>query len=156
MRFSSKEDIEAPIEQVFDMLSEFEFFERSAIRRGVEVVRTDNHSAPAAGHSWHARFVLRGRTRDLDLNLVQYVRPTEMLFESDSSGIKGMFEVELLALSSKRTRLAVVLDLSPKTLSARLLIQSLRLAKSNLTKRFKLRVADFSKELEDRCQRRRA
>ena len=75
MKFSSKEDIEAPIDRMFDMLSEFELFERSAIRRGAEVQRRDNLSSPAVGISWDARFELRGKPRRARIVLAQYDRP---------------------------------------------------------------------------------
>ncbi|MFT4962345.1 MAG: hypothetical protein ACI92Z_003442 [Paracoccaceae bacterium] len=153
MQFSSKEDIEAPIEQVFAMLSEFETFERSAIRRGIEVIRTDSFPAPVAGDAWNARFKLRGKMRDLNLNLVTYEQPTGMRFEFDSQGLSGVMTLDLLALSQRRTRMEVSVDLIPKTLAARLLLQSLKLAKSNLTKRFKLNVADYAKNMEDRHNR---
>ena len=61
--------------------------------------------------------------------------------------------LDLVALSQQRTRMAIVLNLKPKTLSARLLIQSMKLAKANLTKRFKLKVAAYAKSLEDRHRR---
>ena len=43
--------------------------------------------------------------------------------------------------------------MSPKSLSARLLLQSLKLAKSNLTRRFKLRVTEFAEDVEDRYRK---
>lgn len=152
MQFASKEDIEAPIEEVFAMLSEFETFERSAIRRGIEVQRQDDAEAPQVGMRWHARFVLRGKPRELDLELVQYERPNAMRFAAVSQGIDAQMSLDLVPLSQRRTRMAVVLEIKPKTLSARLLVQSLKLAKTNLTKRFKLRVASYAKDLEDRHQ----
>ncbi|MBL4766761.1 MAG: SRPBCC family protein [Rhodobacteraceae bacterium] len=153
MQFSSQEDIEAPIEQVFAMLSEFESFERSAIRRGIEVIRTDHFPSPIAGCAWNARFRMRGKMRDLDLDLVTYEQPNVMRFESDSSGLAGVMTLDLLALSPRRTRMSVSIQLKPKTLAARLLVQSLKLAKSNLTKRFKLKVADYAKNMEERHSR---
>lgn len=150
MQFSSKEDIEAPIDAVFAMLSDFESFERSAIRRGIEVQRLNEVLPPRRGASWSARFTLRGRPRELTLRLDQYDRPTAMRFESESQGIDGTMMLDLLSLSQRRTRLSVVLELKPKTLAARLLMQSFKLAKATLTKRFKLKVAAFAKNLEDR------
>lgn len=153
MQFSSKEDIDAPISEVFAMLSEFEAYERSAIRRGIEVRRVDPSAPIAIGLAWDTRFTLRGKPRDVRLTLVGFEPPNSMRIEADSQGLDGTMTLDLLALSPRRTRMAVVLNLAPKTLSARLLVQSLKLAKSNLTKRFKLKVADHAKNLEDRYGR---
>lgn len=150
MQFSTKEDIEAPIEDVFKILSEFEAFERSAIRRGADVERITSFSPPQTGMKWNVSFSMRGKMRKLDVRLVDFSDPTSMRFDSTSDGLEGYLTLDLVALSSKRTRLSVVLNLKPRTLSARLLLQSLKLAKSNLTKRFKLKVADYAKGIEDR------
>ena len=47
----------------------------------------------------------------------------------------------------------VILDIKPLNLSARLLVQSLKLAKTSLTKKYKLRVAEFARTLEERQRR---
>jgi hypothetical protein len=153
MQFSSKEDIEAPADAVFAMLSEFERFERMAVRRGVEVERLQDPGAPAVGMAWHALFRLRGKPRDAQITLDFYEPPEAMRFVTRAKGVEGFLELELVALSPRRTRMAVILNLKPRTISGRLLIQSLKLTKANLTKRFKLKVADYAKGLEDRHHR---
>ncbi|MDF1717797.1 MAG: SRPBCC family protein [Antarcticimicrobium sp.] len=149
MQFSSKEDIDAPIEEVFAAVSDFDGFERSAIRRGIEVRREDEAAAVAPGMAWDAAFDLRGKRRNLRLVLARLAAPEEMQVESESTGLTGVMTVELVALSPQRTRMAIVLNLAPKTLSARLFLQSLKLAKTSLTKRFKLKVAEFAKSIEE-------
>jgi len=153
MNFSSNEDIEAPIGDVFAMLSEFEVYERSAIRRGIEVQRVGKHEGAMVGMAWDARFSLRGKKRDIKLSLTQFDAPNTMRFDSQSQGLGSVLTLDLMALSTGRTRLTVSLKLAPKALSARLLVQSLKLAKGNLTKRYKWKVAEYARALEERHSR---
>lgn len=150
MKFSTNEDIEAPIEAVFDMLSDFEHFERAALRRGAEVQRVDDMTVPGPGMTWDAVFELRGKRRELQLEMVTYDRPNEMVLESTSPGMLGQMSFELIALSRGRTRVKVELEVKPLNLSARLLVQSLKLAKKKLAQRYKLRIAEYAKGMEDR------
>ncbi|MAY86708.1 MAG: hypothetical protein CML02_08355 [Pseudooceanicola sp.] len=150
MEFDSKEDIEAPIEEVFAMLCEFDTFERLALRRGVEVVRKADVPGGGAGMAWAAQFDLRGKARSLDLELVRFDRPDRMEFDARSGGLDGKMVFTLVALSPRRTRLSADLTLIPRNLSARLLVQSLKLARANLTRKFKLGMANYAKSLEER------
>jgi len=76
-----------------------------------------------------------------------------LTIDSASDGLNASTEIELIALSQTRTRVLVSFDLRAKTLTARLLVQSLKLAKTKMTKRFNGRVLDFAEEIEDRYRR---
>ncbi|MDD9705844.1 MAG: SRPBCC family protein [Paracoccaceae bacterium] len=153
MKFSAKEDIEAPIEQVFALVSDFAALERAALRRGAEVQRTDSLHKPGVGMSWTAAFMARGRQRKLDIVMTTYEPPHAMRFDSVAQGLHSNMTVELVALSRGRTRLSVDLELKPKSISARLFVQSLKLARNTLNKKFHLRMADYASDLEDRARR---
>lgn len=153
MQFTTREDIEAPIDYVFGVLSDFEGFERQAMRRGAEVVRCDTLAAPGAGMRWEAAFPFRGKRREIEIELVEFARPGRMVFESRMTGMSGAMAVELLALSRGRTRLEMMIEMTPQSLPAKLLVQSMKLARGSLNKRYKVRVAEFAKTTEDRFQR---
>jgi len=150
MKFSTKEDVEAPIDAVFAMLCDFETFERAAMRRGAEVQRTDNKPVPGVGVGWRSAFNMRGKRRQVDIEMITFEKPSEMAFECTSQGLLTLMSIELVALSKNRIRIMITLDIKPLNLSARLLVQSLKLAKTSLTKKYKLRIAEFAKTLEDR------
>ncbi|HAR54496.1 MAG TPA: hypothetical protein DCS45_21865, partial [Roseovarius nubinhibens] len=132
MKFSSKEDVEAPIDFVFAQVSDFASLERSALRRGAEVQRVDDLTSAGAGMAWDAAFEFRGKRRQTRLELVEYDAPNAMNFLSTSQALTADVAVELVALSRKRTRLQMTIDLKPQNLSARLLVQSLKLARGSI------------------------
>ena len=148
MRFSTREDIEAPIERVFRAVTDFDGFERQALRRGAEVTRQDTMGKPGIGSEWHLRFKFRGKERELDAAVVKFDAPNGYVVNSRTGGLEGVVTLDLMALSAQRTRLQVAVDLKPQSLSARLLVQSLKFAKANLSKRFSNRVLRFAQDIE--------
>ena len=150
MKFSTREDVEAPIDAVFAMLCDFESFERAAMRRGADVRRVDRMDEPGVGMQWNAVFELRGKRRELQVEMVLFDQPNEMVLDSTSPGLASEMRFELIALSRSRTRVKVELEIKPQNLSARLLVQSLKLAKASLTKKYKLRVAGYASTMEER------
>ncbi|MCU0800701.1 MAG: SRPBCC family protein [Rhodobacteraceae bacterium] len=150
MKVASRHDIEAPPAFVFEALTDFDSWERSAMRRGAEVTRTDKMTAVAAGLAWQVRFRFRGKDRKLAVRLTSIDAPSRLGF-----GVNGMlFEttsvVDLMELGAKRTRMVVVSEAKPKTLAARLILQSLRLARARVQRRVDKRIGAIAREIEDR------
>lgn len=154
MRFTTREDIEAPIEAVFSAVSDFEAFERAALRRGAEVRRLGKHGRKGEGQGWLVNFRYRGRPRELASEIVRFEPPRVLTAFGGTGGIDGTLEVELTELAPRRTRMKLDLEMRPKTLGARFFLQSLRLAKTSLTNRFKKRIHKFARQLEERPQGR--
>jgi len=157
MEFTSQEDIEAPIDKVFAALSDFETMERQAMRRGVKVRR---HGAPAgvgtdpeASQRWTAGFKFRGREMEADIALLRILPPEALAFAGKAGGMETEMTIDLTALTPIRTRMNVQARLAPRTLSARLLVQSLKLAKARMTRKFSVRVAQFAKTIEGRARK---
>ncbi|MFY0692884.1 MAG: SRPBCC family protein [Paracoccaceae bacterium] len=153
MKFATREDIEAPIERVFAMLSEFETFERAALRRGADVTRDFEGDRLELGSAWNAKAKIRGKQRVLRVELTRFDPSTTMVFHVGSDGFEAEFLVDLVALSRNRTRMQIELDVRPRSLPARLLMQSAKLARNSLNRRFKTRVRTFAQDLEQRYKR---
>ncbi len=144
MRFTARQDIEAPIATVFAALSDFDRFERVALQRGAEVRRTGG----GAGLAWTVNFRYRGRPRKLDTVLETFDPPSALVSTGRIGGFEGILDVRLVALSPRRTRLTVDLDLRARSLAARLLMPSIRLARTSLGQRFRRRLEGFAREIE--------
>ncbi|MCI5110292.1 MAG: SRPBCC family protein [Marivita sp.] len=153
MQVTGTEDVAAPIEHVFEELTAFDALERQALRRGIDVRRQFRGGAPTLGEGWEAQFKFRGKDRTAKITLDAYDAPNMVQFGGASGGLETNTLIELVPLSPNRTRVSVVFKMFPKTLSARLLVQSFKLARSNINKRFKKRMSQFAREIEARVVR---
>ncbi|RYH02193.1 SRPBCC family protein [Salipiger sp. IMCC34102] len=152
MKFSAREDIDTRIDEVFAAVTDFERFERQIQGRGARITQR-TAGPPGPGTIWEVSFTFRGRARQLTAEVADMDRPNLLVIDLRSDGLSGEFRVELLPLSQAKTRMSASIDLAASTLSSRLLLQSLKLAKANLTNRFKKRVAAFAQSVEQGARR---
>ena len=155
MELTTREDIEAPIDEVFRAVSDFDGFERAILRRGAEVVRTDELAEPGIGMRWDASFDYRGKRRKGELELVSFEAPGRIAVSGKSSGLDVIMEVELVEMAPSRTRMDIRTRLAPVSVTGRLLLQPLKLARGALLKKYRQRIAGFAGRIEDRYERRR-
>ncbi len=153
MKLSSRQDIDAPAAFVFAALADFDAWERAAMRRGADVQRTENVNRDASGQSWLIKFAYRGKVRRIVLQQTAMQPPTSLQFAGNGASLDGVAAIDLMQLAPRRTRLSVTLDLRPRTIGARILMQSLRLAKARLNRRFSDRVVQICAEIESRYRK---
>ncbi len=150
MKVTSRHDIDAPAAFVFETLTDFDSWERSAMRRGADVVRTDRMTAVAAGLAWLVRFRFRGKERKLAVRLASIDAPARIGFAMEGALFDATSVIDLMELGPNRTRLVMVGEAKPKTLGARLMLQSLRLARARVQRQVDRRVAAIADEITDR------
>ncbi|MDF2141381.1 SRPBCC family protein [Paenirhodobacter sp. CAU 1674] len=152
MKFSSRADVAAPVAFVFDQLADFSSFEQAARGRKISLRRLDTLAVPGAGMSWDIGFMFRGKPRQLVADIRRFDRPELLEYAGVSSSFEAALALNMISLSSARTRLHVVLEMKPRTLGARLLIQSAKLGRGNLERKFTDRITRFGQALEARAR----
>jgi len=150
MKFSAQEDIAAPIGIVFDAVADIDRLENAARKRGAEVTRLDEMSDPGPGMRWDVGFEFHGARRDMMIEVTDYVPPQGVTLNAEVSGIAGVGILELTPVSADRTHLEVSVELRPKTIGARVLMQAIKLAKAKIAERIDSAIAHFARGLEER------
>ena len=149
MKLTTRQDIEAPLDVVYARLTDFDHFERMAMRRGAEVERTDSLKTPGPGMAWRLRFAYRGKPRKVMVRFTDGEPESHLEMGFESPSIEGMTRIELVALSARRTRLALVSEVRPKTLAARLVLQSMRLAKGRIQRKYDVAAGKLANMIEE-------
>ncbi|MBL3551607.1 SRPBCC family protein [Rhodovulum sulfidophilum] len=149
MILTCQEDISAPIERVFSRLTDFTRFERAIETRGGDVTRhAGPPDTPAPGMAWTIRLHFHGAHREIEAELTDYAPPSAMCLGAASSGLGAEGRIELAALAEGLTRLSVAIDLGPKTLGGRVLMQTLKLARGKLAEEMEAGLARFARRIE--------
>ncbi|MGQ0611041.1 MAG: SRPBCC family protein [Paracoccaceae bacterium] len=152
MKLSCKQDLDVPAAFVLAQITDFDGWERAAMRRGVEIERSAGPAAP--GLSWATSLRYRDRDRKVRIGLEQLSADGLVGFSIDSAPAGGTLDVEIVPMSSARSRLLIRIEIKPKTFAARLFVQSLRLARSRVERKLDQRAKALAKEIETRFRAR--
>lgn len=150
MKLKTHHDLEVSTSQLFMALSDTTRWERAALRRGVEVVRQDGGTGLVGGAKWHAKGSWRGKAREVDITLREVAPPHSMAFDFESGLFAGTAVIQLVDLSIRRTRVSLELELKPKTLAARILLQGAKLRKQSIQRRFSQKIGTTLSEMGSR------
>ena len=156
MKLTAKTDLEAPVEFLHAYLCDNATWEREAIRRGIEVERPADMPLSGVGAGWRIKVPFRGRVRKVLLRVDEIVQDQTIAYSFEGQALVGTTVMEMKALSARRSRLKVTIDAKPKTLAARLFLNTLRLARRKVEERFEKRVGKLGARVEERYAREKA
>ncbi|MDO5612102.1 MAG: SRPBCC family protein [Paracoccus sp. (in: a-proteobacteria)] len=147
MKFSTRKDADVPADQLFAAVTDFPRMERMLMRRGVAVARIDPAQEPGNSMAWRIAFDWRAKRREVRLDVARFDRPEQVGITGMSDPFEMVINMTIVALSRTRSRLIFETDLRPRNMKSRLLLQTARLGKAQLDRRFARRVGEFIDEL---------
>ncbi len=153
MKFKVSEDVDAPADTTWARFTDFSGIEADALGRGAELARVGNWTAPATGCSWRGSAKIRGRLRPVTAAITALANPETCEITTTVGGMEAVYEMTFLELRPDMTRVQVVLDLSANTLSARLALQTLKLARGRVMQRLQGLLARQGNLAEDDYRR---
>ena len=135
MKFKVSEDVDAPAALVWARFTEFDGIEEDVRGRGADVTRTGAWTEPKVGAGWRGSVKVRGRQRPLTSEISALDASNRMEIQTTVGGMDALYEMTFLELRPDMTRVQAVLDLSANNLSARLALQTLKLARGRVMQR---------------------
>jgi len=145
MRFVTDEVIPRPAEEVWVGLADFAGIEAAARARGVEARRIPGTEGPEP--VWTAEVPFRGRDRHVEVAVARMTPPLVLDYRISGSQLVSTLRFGLEEVAAGRTRLAVTLEVGAEGVSGRMLLQSLKLVRATLLKRFRKRIGDYAQYL---------
>lgn len=150
MKFSLRQDTDLSAEELFAAISDFARIERMLVRRGADVRRLDPAQEPGAGMAWEIGFDLRGKRRDMRMDVTQFDRPEKIVILGEGESLGLTVEMTVIALTRSKSRMIFEVEAKPRNMRARLMLQTAKLGKAQLDRKFAERVGAFLSDLSAR------
>jgi hypothetical protein len=143
MKFSTRQDTDIPADALFRAVGNFPSLERMLVRRGASVRRLDGMVQPGVGMGWRIGFDWRGRRRELDLHVTEFVSPELIVLAGSADQFDLSIRMTVVALTMSKSRLIFETAVQPRSMKSRLLLQTAKLGKAQLDRKYARRIADF-------------
>ncbi len=149
MKFSTRIDTDLPAKRLFEVVGNFDALERMVIGRGATVARIDPSNEPGIGMGWNIGFDWRGKARQLRLAVTRFDRPEQMMMAGHSDALDVTVVATVVALSRVKSRLIFETEVRPRNMKARLMLQTAKLGKAQLDRRYQRRIEDFVHQMRN-------
>mgnify|MGYP002712920617 CR=1 FL=1 len=99
--------------------------------------------------AWDVAFDLRGKRREMRLSVAQFDRPEKVVILGDAESLALTVEMTVIALTPAKSRVIFELEARPQTIRARLMLQTAKLGKAQLDRRYQRRIEDFVHQMRN-------
>jgi hypothetical protein len=148
MKFLVSQDVEAPLSIVWARFTDFGSLEADLRARGATLSRIGDWTATAEGVEWRGEAMVNGKTRALTARVTRLTPEALCLIDSRIGGVACRYEMRFTPRATEATSVDLALELSADTLSARLVVQSLKLARGQVVQRLQAILARQGKAAE--------
>jgi polyketide cyclase/dehydrase/lipid transport protein len=155
MKFETIEEVDAPQDFTFGRFTDFCRYEKLAHSYGAELRRVGGFAEIGEGATWRGSIPIKGRTRGVEAVVTSYDPSDHARIDTAVGGMNVVFEMRFEALGDEKTKLIAVAELQAKTLAARLVIQSAKLARKRLQAKITSKIVALANEYEDAWRRER-
>lgn len=155
MKFRVSEDVDAPRDVTFARFVDFREVEAEIVAHGAELSRAGSWLVPEVGRGWRGAVRLRGRLRPVASEITALQAPDLCEIRTRVGGMDAVHLMTFTEMRADMTRVQAVLDLSAGTLSARLALQTLKLARGRVLQRLQGHLARQGTRAEDDYHRAR-
>lgn len=138
MKFSTRKDVNMTAQDLFRTLSDFDRLEQVIRNSRAEVTALD--PGVEGTKAWDIGFDWRGRRRVVRFALTRHDPDDALRLNGSSEAFDIVLDLTIVALTRARARVICEADLRPRTMKARLLVQTAKLNKTALDNRFAERV----------------
>lgn len=156
MKFETIEEIEAPQDFTFSRFADFFRYEETARNYGADLRRVNGFTEIEVGVMWRGSIPIQGRTRGVEAVVSDYNPSNSTRIDTAVGGMNVAFDMQFEALEDGGTRMRATVEMKAKTLAARLIIQSAKLARKRLQGRIDSKIVALANEYEDEYRRLQA
>ncbi|MDG4647114.1 hypothetical protein P6F26_01540 [Roseibacterium sp. SDUM158017] len=135
MKFKVAEDVEAPLSWTWAGFTDFSAVEADIRARDADLERVDGWQVARPGAAWRGSVPVQGRAQPIEARITTFAPEEAIVIESRVGGMACTYEMTLAPLPDGMTRVSIVLELRASTMSARLMLQTLKLARRRAMRR---------------------
>lgn len=147
MKFTTRKDANIPAERLFEAVNDFDRLERIIRRRKAQITRIDPETDEVT--AWNVAFDWRGRRRELRFAVTEQTPHETLRLEGAIEAFDLAMTITFVALTTLRSRVIAEVEARPRTMKARLIMQTAKLSKGKLDKRYAQNIAAFVDQLTE-------
>ncbi len=156
MIFVAQDEVHVPQDYAFSHFSDFISYEATALSYGADIRRVDGFQQVSQGVAWRGTVPIRGKTVGVEAKVTNFDPSRQSQMVTQAGGMTVTVDLSFEEMEPEKTRVTARAELRANTLAARLIVQSVRLARGSLQRRIDSKLVALGSKFEAEYHRSKA